>query len=373
MSFVSQFLKKKPDVLGTLEVSKKFMEHFPKKKTINKLLFDLNSRLTYKKLYPIYVGLYHGVPVPQQQKLLDGVKGSDLIVMRNVLEKVRNRTRYARPDMLKLEDKLLELAAELGNNDAIAILSFRSIRENMGTNSAAEANNEEVTIAKKLFKDLYNINHLLAIKLLGDLALEANNWEEALTFYNKYINIAVKDNGHLLTGNDDLTGEVYGKLGEIEFTYLANMTKAEEYWQKCLELTSVEDSVRWYFLAAQIYMSSEPLKSRILLEKAASQGFKESLTSLGFLEMNYFRDYGRAKEWFKLGMEVFELQSFIGFFDCCVKNEDWIAALKCLKSIEKIGTMESFGSDNTNKATVSNFMNSRAEFIDKVRLKSALV
>lgn len=372
MSFVGRLWSRQSrDVIKSLEVSKAFSDHFPRKKTVNKLLFDLNSRLAYKKLYPVCVGLYHNADESTMSHLLQGVKGSDLMVMRNALEKVRNRTRYARKDMLELESKLLDKAAELGDNDAISVLSFKTLKQEMSQEGIQD--DEEIEIARRLFKDLYSINHPLTIKLLGDLSLDSGNSLEALNFYRKFIDIAVKDDGKLLSGNDEIIGEVYGKIGEIEFSYNSNMLKAEENWRKCLQLTSVENSVRWYFLLSQIYMNSDPLKSRILLEKCASQGFKESFTSLGFLEMNLFKNLDRAKEWFKLGMEVFELQSFIGFFDCCVTLNDWNSALKCFRSIEKIGKMDTFGNDSNHKAVTQSFMDTRADSIEKVLLKAGFL
>ncbi|KAL3228941.1 Protein MSS2, mitochondrial [Nakaseomyces bracarensis] len=371
MSFLRSLWSKQAgsEALKTLEISKSFNDHFPRKKTLNKLLFDLNSRLAYKKLYPVCVALYHDAEDSTVKQVLQGVRGSDLMIMRNALEKVRNRTRYIRQDILSLESKLLDKAAELGDNDAISLLSFNTLKEELKGNET-EDDGDEVEIARKLFKELYNIEHPLTIKLLGDLSLDNGNSVEALKFYRKFIDIAVRDHGKLLYGNDELIGEVYGKIGEIEFTYNSNILKAEENWIRCLQLTSVETSVRWYYLLSQVYMNSEPMKARILLEKCAAQGFKESFTSLGFIEMNLFDNIDRAKEWFKLGMEVFELQSFIGFFDCCVNREDWISALKCFRSIEKISKMESFGNDSNHKPVTQSFLNTRAQSIEKVLLKA---
>lgn len=357
------------DVLKTLEISKTFVDHFPRKKTVNKLLFDLNSRLAYNKLYPICVSLYHDVDNDTIQHVLQGVRGSDLVVMRHALERVRKRNRYTYKDMVELENKLLDKAAELGDNDAISVLSFRTLRQEI--TSENEVDEEEVSIARKLFKDLYSIEHPLTIKLLGDLSSDGGKSIEALTFYKRFIDIAVKDNGKLLYGSDELIGEVYGKIGEIEFSYNSNMRKAEENWLKCLQLASVENATRWCYLLSQIYMNSEPQKSRILLEKCAAQGFKESFPSLGFLEMNLFRNLQRAKEWFKLGMEVFELQSFIGFFDCCVSLNDWASALKCFRSIEKIHKMDTFGNESNHRTVIQNFMETRADSIEMVLLKAS--
>ena len=64
--------------------------------------------------------------------------------------------------------------------------------------------------------------------------------------------------------------------------------------------------------------------------------YKESFKALGFLEMNYFENLYKAQEWFKLGMELFELECFIGYFDCCALLGEWALANKCFKSLEKI-------------------------------------
>lgn len=111
---------------------------------------------------------------------------------------------------------------------------------------------------------------------------------------------------------------------------------AEQFFLKSIKLTPLEYSVHSYFYLAQIYMSSDPLKARALMENCATQGFRESFKTLGFLEMNYFGDFNKAQEWFRLGSELFQLECFMGFFDCCTKLEDWAEANKCYKNILKL-------------------------------------
>ncbi|CAI4871560.1 CKB_collapsed_G0007850.mRNA.1.CDS.1 [Saccharomyces cerevisiae] len=112
-------------------------------------------------------------------------------------------------------------------------------------------------------------------------------------------------------------------------------------------------------------MSSEPMKAKALLENCASIGFKECFKTLGFLELNYFNNYERAKEWFKTGMEIMDLECFFGFFDCCVKEENFKGARDCLESVKKLG------SDNDKKTMINVFLESRKDSIkllDKARL-----
>ncbi|CAI5187826.1 ANM_HP_G0244310.mRNA.1.CDS.1 [Saccharomyces cerevisiae] len=62
---------------------------------------------------------------------------------------------------------------------------------------------------------------------------------------------------------------------------------------------------------AELYRTAEIERS--------SQCFK----TLGFLELNYFNNYERTKEWFKTGMEIMDLECFFWIFsDCCAKEEN---------------------------------------------------
>ncbi|CAI4057485.1 Mss2p SKDI_04G1390 [Saccharomyces kudriavzevii IFO 1802] len=325
----------------------KFQEIFPKKRTINRILFQLDTRLTYREMYPIFVQISQSSTeekIPWKKKY-PYIKSSDLIQMRNVLITLRMQNKFVHKNLLAMEDKLLNFAAELGNNDAISILSFNAIQQHDKGNAKYYDQND-VETADRFIKELYARNHHLTIKLIGDFFLKNKAESKAEKYYKEFLK---------LESNTKLAGEVYGKLGEIQIKQVNGFLRAEKSWLECIRLLELERSSRWYFLLAKLYLSSEPLRAKPLLEKCASIGFKESFKTLGFIELNYFQNYERAKEWFKIGLEIMDLECFLGFFDCCLKLKDTSSARNCLESLKKLE------SNNNQRAIINTFLESRKE------------
>ncbi|EHN03290.1 Mss2p [Saccharomyces cerevisiae x Saccharomyces kudriavzevii VIN7] len=82
-------------------------------------------------MYPIFVQISQSSTeekIPWKKKY-PYIKSSDLIQMRNVLMTLRMQNKFVHKNLLAMEDKLLNVAAELGNNDAISILSFNAIQQ----------------------------------------------------------------------------------------------------------------------------------------------------------------------------------------------------------------------------------------------------
>lgn len=330
-----------------------FYDVFPQKKLVNKLLFELDSRLTFPKLYPLYESLYNTMDdVQGQVKVPTGITVSDIMVMKKVLEKLRHRTKSINKNLLALENEILNKAAEMGNNDAISLLAFDTLKD------SSSNSHEDIAYAKTLIKELYQLRHPLTVKLTGDLTFKNNDLINAEKYYKDFL--ALEDDTFL-------AGEVYGQLGQISFRK-PNLFKAEDYFLKSIKLCPLEYSVHSYFYLGQMYMNSQPLKARALLESTATQGFKESFKILGFLEMNYFEDYSKAQEWFKLGMELFEMECFVGYFDCCVKLEEWVNAKRCFNS------MTTLLQSNANYEPVySNFVTTRKDKLEKLEKYSTNV
>ncbi|KAH9198735.1 hypothetical protein LQ764DRAFT_227684 [Zygosaccharomyces rouxii] len=297
-----------------------FHEVFPQKRTVNRILFELDSKHTFGKLYPVYDNIYQNMQKGIDTEIPKGISPSDLMIMKKVLEKIRHRTKSINPHLLALENALLDRSAELGNNDAISLLAFDVLRD------PGHNNPEDVDYGKKLIKELYKKNHHLTMKLLGDLSLKSGNDTEACKYYLKFLD---------LEDRTFLAGEVYGKLGQINFRK-PDLRKAEQFFLKAIKLSPLEYSVHSHFYLAQIYMNSDPLRARVLMENCATQGFRESFKTLGFLEMNYFEDFFKAQEWFRLGLELFQIECFIGFFDCCAKLKNWTGANKCYETMLKL-------------------------------------
>lgn len=314
---------------------------------MNKILFELDSRLSFAKLYPVYETIYDSMDKQEEEiPIPRNINSSDMMIMKKSLEKVRHKTKSVNRHLLELENTILDKAAEMGDNDAVALLAFDVLKD------PSNNSEDDVQYAKRLVKDLYQRKHHLTLKLTGDLALKGGDSAEAENYYHKFLE---------LENDTFLAGEVYGQLGQVNFRK-ANLSISEAYFLKSIQFSPLEYSVHSYFYLAHIYMNFDPSKARILMECCASQGFRESFKTLGFLEMNYFKDLIKAQEWFKLGMELFELECFVGYFDCCVALDDWVAANKCINSMKRIAEM------NVNyKPLVKQFIESRGEKVSKAQ------
>ncbi|SCU89633.1 LAME_0E04676g1_1 [Lachancea meyersii CBS 8951] len=327
-----------------------FYEVFPSKKLVNRLLFEMDSKLTFSKLYPVYESVYNSLDVGHTERCFPvSFKGEDVMMMKKVLEKLRHRTKSVNRNLRDLENELLENAAELGDNDAISVLSFNVI-----TNSDKNTP-EDVSHAQKLIKSLYQMHHPLTIKLTADFAFASEDFSNAEKYYKLFLD-SEKDTYR--------AGEVNGQLGKISFKK-PDLKEAEKYFLESIRLCPLEQVVQSYYHLAQLYMDSEPVKARCLMESAASEGFKESFQLLGFLEMNYFQNLQKALQWFKLGMELFDFECFIGYFDCCMKLKSFQKAKNCLKSMQKLSE-----TNEVSKESFQIFVNSRHDQINSLALYS---
>ncbi|SCV04242.1 LANO_0G09010g1_1 [Lachancea nothofagi CBS 11611] len=330
-----------------------FYTVFPQKKLVNRILFELDSKLTLPKLYPVYESIYCSLGKNEPEFLIPtSFRASDVMIMKKVLEKLRHRTKSVNRNLVDLENELLEKAAEMGDSDAIAVLSFKVLK------APDKNSSEDITHAKKLIKELYQLRHALTIKLTGDFAFKNMDFDNAGIYYNQFL--AIERDTYR-------AGEVYGKLGIISFKK-PNLIEAERCLLASIRLCPLESIVQSYYHLAQIYMDSEPLKARALMESAASEGFKESFRLLGFLEMNYFKNYNKSLEWFKLGMELYDVECFIGYFDCCVKLQAWRKAGNCLKSMQNLSR-----ASMSAETAVQSFLSSRKAHIQKLETYSNAV
>lgn len=297
-----------------------FHEVFPQKKMVNRLLFELDSRLTFNKLYPVYESIYESLDKSTDASIPNGFTGKDLMIMKKVIEKIRHKTKTINKNLLALENEILDLAAERGDNDAISLLCFDVLKD------PSHNSDEDVTHAKRLIKELYKKEHPLTVKLTADIALLNSDDITAEKYYLKFLD---------LQNDTFLAGEVYGQLGQIHFRK-PDLVKAEQCFLKAIKLCPIDYSVRSYFLLGQIYINNDVFKARSLIESSATQGFRESFKTLGLLEMNYFKNYPKAQEWFKLGMELYDIQCYIGYFDCAMFSDNILLAKKCFESFTKL-------------------------------------
>ncbi|CCE62614.1 hypothetical protein TPHA_0C04640 [Tetrapisispora phaffii CBS 4417] len=327
---------------------------FPKAKTIKSILFELDSKHTYSKLLPVYKWNYEHMddesPRELDAKSSKGISSNDYMLMKKVLERIRKDTKSANKNLLALENALLDKAVDMGNEDAIAIISFDTLKN--------PENNDVVDVeyANKLVKNLYENSHPLTIKLTGDLLMKAGDDKLAEKNYMKFIK---------MQDNTALAGEVYGYLGRIHLRK-PDIHKAEEYFRKSIKYSRLENAVFSYYYLSQIYIDTNPLRARSYLEVSATQGFKEAFKSLGYLEMKYFDDIDKAYEWFRLGVELNDLESYFGFFDCNVKLKEWSSAKKCLNALNQLSK-----TSDTTKQLVEKFISQRKDIVSTLDTKLA--
>lgn len=287
----------------------------PGKRTINKILFDNDSRLSYKKVIPILDSVYSNIETPENIILPKYVKSNDLMLCKQILASIRSTTNSINKNLVLLENELVEQAAELGNNDAITILAFESIENK-------ETSKEDYKYANTLIDNLTKLKHPLVFKMAGDLAFKKGYHNQAEVYWLQFIELEL---------NTILASQVYANLGIYYFNYLKprpDLTKAELYLKKSIKFGELDKyTIQAHYYLGQLYSMTDPILSKYHLEISASKGLKESFPSLGFLEMNIFKNYSKSLEWFKLGVESSnDLSCMIGQFDCFINLENLVQA-----------------------------------------------
>jgi len=287
----------------------------PGKRTINKILFDNDSRLSYKKVIPILDSVYSNIDTPEKIILPKYVKSNDLMLCKQILASIRSTTNSINKNLVLLENELVEQAAELGNNDAITILAFESIEN-------SETSKEDYKYANTLIDNLTKLKHPLVFKMAGDLAFKKGYHNQAEIYWLQFIELEL---------NTILASQVYANLGIYYFNYLKprpDLTKAELYLKKSIKFGELDKyTIQAHYYLGQLYSMTDPILSKYHLEISASKGLKESFPSLGFLEMNIFKNYSKSLEWFKLGVESSnDLSCMIGQFDCFINLENFVQA-----------------------------------------------
>lgn len=287
----------------------------PGKRTLNKILFDNDSRLSYKKIIPILEAVYSNVDTPEQILLPKYVKSNDLMLCKLILASIRSTTNSINKNLVHLENELVEQAAELGNNDAITILAFESIEK-------PDTSKEDYKYANKLIEGLTELKHPLVFKMAGDLAFKKGYHNQAEMYWLQFIELEL---------DTVLAGQVFANLGIYYFNYVKprpDLTKAEINLKKSIKIGELDKfTIQAHYYLGQLYTMTDPILSKYHLEISASKGLKESFPSLGFLEMNVFKDYSKSLEWFKLGVESSnDLSCLIGQFDCYINLENYIQA-----------------------------------------------
>lgn len=297
----------------------------PKKKTMNRLLFDADSRLAYRKIMPILTSVYTSLDNPSEMKLPSYTQHQDLMTLRSILQNLRSVTNSINKNLVDLENELVEQAAELGNSDAIAMLAFEAV-------ALKETSKEDYEYANELVRQLTEIKHPLVFKLAGDFAFLKNYHEQAAQYWYQFLELEDKT---------VLASHVYLNLGVYYYHYVKprpDLTKAKLFLEKAIRYGELDTHiVKAHFYLGQLYSITDPVLSRYHLEISASKGLQESFPSLGFLELNVFDNVSKALEWFKLGVEAnSDISCLVGQFDAHIRAQKYTHAVNALSNLQSL-------------------------------------
>lgn len=318
---------------STTKTRPELLSILPSKRTINRILFDNDSPITYSRMMPILTNIYNNLSQPSKITIPNTVKPLDLMVFRKLLTSIRSVTQSVNKNLLDLENELVEQAAERGDLDAITMLAFEKVRENVrGELVVDKAAKEDLAHANKLITELTQLKHPLVFKMAGDLAFEKKVFATAVDYWQQFL--ALED--------DTIeAGHVYYNLGYYYFSQpppVQDLPLAKKFFQNCIALTDLDlYSTKAHYYLGQLYLDTNPQVAKYFMEISALKSLLESFASLGFLEMNKFNNYEIAIEWFKLGVEANrDLLCLIGQFDCYIKMKQWAAADKVLRNLNEL-------------------------------------
>ncbi|KAK6456918.1 uncharacterized protein RJT20DRAFT_134217 [Scheffersomyces xylosifermentans] len=301
----------------------------PKKRVLNKILFDNDVRLSFSKSVPILQQIYDKLDTPDQIRLPKYVKSYDLMKFKSVLTAIRTTTNSIDRNLVALENELVEQAAELGDNDAIAILAFETVeRKVLGEN----VSQEDYNYATELIKNLTELKQPLVFKLAGDLAFKQKYYEQATQYWLEFVE---------LEPDTIMASQVYANLGQYYFTFITprpDLHLAKKYFEKSIAVGELDKyTIQSHYYLGQLYATTDPQVSKYHWEISAGRGLKESFASLGFLEMNVFQNYEKAIEWFKLGVEAAnDVSCSIGQFDAYMLLQDYKSSFDILTKLDAI-------------------------------------
>lgn len=334
----------------------------PPKKIISRLLFDYNARYNFHKYLPVIESIYNSNDCKIDKEIPIKFDGTDLMVFQRVLAQIRKQTHTINPKLLKLENDLIEIAAERGSRDALTTLSFMALDDPKG-----EFRDDDKEAARGFLKKLIELKHPLVFKMAGDrelrgisfnsdkgsdisssttttntivnsqllptedipmngLTTSSKHLSRSISFYNEFLK---------LDSNSILSGSAHRSLGMIYFR-LRNLTKSFDHFQRAIQLSPESDNSQAHFFLG-LLNEHDPILSRYHFQISAGEGFRESFSNLGYLELNIFKDSLKAKEWFKLGAELGVNECIIGLFDTANRLGDFKDAFNIITRADKLG------------------------------------
>lgn len=309
--------------------------------TLRKYLFEFKSPLSYKNVVSTYESAYNYGLGPTL--FGEDIGPAQLMTLKRVLETHRKRSGSVTKIGAQIESNLVERAAELGDNTAIALLCGSTLMDSVtqadstGT-SSRQPSAQDLAHANKLLRQLMDLKFPLAFKISGDVAYKMGRLTQARQFYQ----LAV-DNGIALSmaNATSLETECYRSIGLISFMN-KDLETAKVAFEKAVQLSPGSKSVMdCHFYLAQI-LAYHPHAVRYHLERAAAQGLKEAFAPLAFVLMKMDSSPHNesvadrqhlALEWFRLGSSINDFNCLVGLFDYCTKLGSNSEALACLDKI----------------------------------------
>ncbi|VVT53719.1 uncharacterized protein SAPINGB_P003715 [Magnusiomyces paraingens] len=331
-----------------------------------------HSYQTVLKSYAACLGS-NDAPLPK------GIKGSDLVKLKNVLETHRKRTGSIVKSALRLEANLIERAAELGDNTAIALLCGRTLltplKENISEEERKQEEDDRLHAVKLLDELSQEHDFGLAYKIKGDVAYKHGSVTKAESLYQACIDSLPATGSRDSDSNTaTLRVECLRNIGIIRFRDFDIETSRTYFELAVLEAENNEvgnpvQAMDCHYYLGQIMSESDKQRARYHLEQAARQGLKESFAPLGFLLLNYFSRSDLAQEWFDLGADIGEVTSLIGQFDVAMLQENYEQAEKSLEKIKK-NVLASDPNSVENQQTPAELLNqilkTRSDAIEKL-------
>lgn len=331
------------------------LDILPSKKMISRLLFDYDARYNFNKYLPVIESIYDN-ECSDYANIPEKFKGNDLLVFQRVLAQIRKQTHTINPLLLKLENDLIEKAAERGSRDALSTLSFMAL-EGKGEGWSEE----DKTTAKSYIKELMELEHPLTFKLAADRELKGytDSLERKCTESNdtpnddliptfdlsfstitespKQLGRAISLYEHFLSldSRSTIAAAAHRSLGMIYFR-TQQLGKSKEHFEKAVELAPSTDNPQAHFFLG-LLNETDPLVARYHFQMAASEGFRESFANLGYLELNVFNDLYKSREWFALGAELGVPECIVGLFDVAMRKKDYRKARAIVEKAERQG------------------------------------
>lgn len=350
----------------------------PPKRLVKLYLFQNRIPLSYNKVIQSYAACWGS----NDEALPSGVTGQDLVRLKNILESHRKKTGSVTRLALKLEANLIERAAELGDNTAVALLCGRTVltptKPNLSEEQARQEEEDKAHAMKLLNQLSEELNFPLAFKLKGDIAYKMGRPQKAEELYQACLdNLPESGSKKSDSHTSILRVECLRTIGLIRF----NMYDVDSA-RTCFELAILEaengfsgnpaQAMDCHYYLGQISAESDKKRAQYHLEQAARMGLKEAFSPLGFLLLNYFGKKDLAKEWFDLGASIGEQTSMIGQYDVAILNNDIPQTAKYLKNIRK-SIFDSAEADKKDgepssspEETFANVMKSRAKSVKVV-------